>query len=153
MHGSVRSTAIMASAGVLLAGAMTTASAASASPPAGRGTDAAKAPVLVDCFSRANVRPQDFILACGDGNSRLASLHWTHWGTRSATAVGLNAVNDCKPYCAAGRFHVYKVTVRLDQPRAWERNTRLEQFSRISVSYLDSRPAGYAQVMTVPLWK
>ncbi|MEU5046023.1 hypothetical protein AB0G40_34550, partial [Streptomyces griseorubiginosus] len=34
-------------------------------------------PVLVDCLWHPRVRPTNFMLACGDGNSRLASLHWT----------------------------------------------------------------------------
>lgn len=179
MRGSVRCTAVMAAAGMLLVGAVATASATpgqaagqvagqtagqapgrssgQAPEPSGgvaRG-DMARAgsdPVLVDCLFKPNVRPQDFMLACGDGNSRLTGLHWTHWGTDSATAVGVNVVNDCEPYCAAGTFHSYAVAVRLDQPRAWKASGT-DQYSRISLTYLNDRPAGHSQVLTLPLWK
>jgi hypothetical protein len=45
-------------------------------------------PVLVDCLWHPEVRPTDFMLACGDGNSRLTSLRWTDWNANSATATG-----------------------------------------------------------------
>jgi hypothetical protein len=109
-------------------------------------------PVLVDCFWHARVRPTDFMLACGDGNSRLASLHWLHWGEHSAMARGVNWVNDCKPYCAAGKFHPYRVTVRLDHAERWKRHPRLEQFTRMRLYYPADRPESYKRVMTLSLW-
>lgn len=149
MRGSLVGTAVTLAAGAMLTAAMTT---ASASPP----TTAPKAepvrPVLVNCLWERDVRPADFILACGDGNSRLLDLHWSHWGAYSATAVGLNAVNDCKPYCAAGTFHEYRVTVRLDRPQPWKKHPDVQRYNRISLTYESARPEGFKQVMTYPLW-
>ncbi|MER5753352.1 hypothetical protein [Streptomyces sp. NPDC002088] len=108
--------------------------------------------VLVDCFWKAQVRPSNFILACGDGNSRLASLQWTHWDPGSAVARGFNWVNDCKPYCAAGKFHSYPVIVLLENPKAWKKHTRTQHYAQMSLVYTDARPAGYARVVTYPLW-
>ncbi|MEU9734595.1 hypothetical protein [Streptomyces sp. NPDC048002] len=109
-------------------------------------------PVLVDCLWHPKVRPADFMLACGDGNSRLASLKWSQWGERTARATGVNHVNDCKPYCAAGRFHSYPVTVRLDRPEPWKKNPRLSHYTRITLTYTEGRPAGYAATVSYPLW-
>ncbi|AQT76183.1 hypothetical protein [Streptomyces sp. fd1-xmd] len=32
-------------------------------------------PVVVDCFSKGQIRPDEYLLACGDGNNRLVKLH------------------------------------------------------------------------------
>jgi len=49
------------------------------------------------------------VLACGDGNFQANHLRWTGWGESFAAAQGTASVNDCKPYCAAGHFHLYPV--------------------------------------------
>ncbi|MEV6294519.1 hypothetical protein ACWET9_30420 [Streptomyces sp. NPDC004059] len=149
MRGSVMGTAVTLAAGALLTAAMTT---ASASPPTAAARAAAPRPVLVDCTWHQDVRPADFILACGDGNSRLLGLHWSQWSQDGATAKGTNFVNDCKPYCAAGRFHGYPVTVRLDEPKAWKKHPGVQHYTRMTLTYVDDRPEGFKQVMTYPLW-
>ncbi|PKW11760.1 hypothetical protein SAMN05428944_1016 [Streptomyces sp. 1222.5] len=150
MRGSLVGTAITLAAGTLLTAAMTT---ATASPVTTAGPKAVSpAPVLVDCQWRRDYRPVDFILACGDGNSRLSGLRWKHWNAEGALAVGVNMVNDCKPYCAAGTFRYYQVTVRLDRPQAWQKDPNVQHFTRMSLTYADARPEGYKQVMTYPLW-
>ncbi|MEV6123345.1 MULTISPECIES: hypothetical protein [unclassified Streptomyces] len=109
-------------------------------------------PVLVDCASRPEVGPASFILACGDGNSRLASMSWVRWDARAAAGRGVNVVNDCVPYCAAGTFHSYPVRVRLDQPRPWEKDPGQEHYTRITLVYTDGAPDGAPRVVTLPLW-
>ncbi|MCF2434790.1 hypothetical protein LV779_08730 [Streptomyces thinghirensis] len=81
---------------------------ASAAPPAERATSSQQTrdPVLVDRSRQPEVRPEAFLLACGDGNSRLVSLHWFRWDANAAVGRGSNAINDCDPYCAAGTFHL-----------------------------------------------
>ncbi|AYC36043.1 hypothetical protein [Streptomyces griseorubiginosus] len=109
-------------------------------------------PVLVDCLWHPRVRPTNFMLACGDGNSRLASLHWTRWDARRARAEGVNWVNDCKPYCAAGHFHAYPVTVRLDRARPWKKHPQVSHYSRITLTYPAARPAQFGPTVSYPLW-
>ncbi|WP_079657564.1 hypothetical protein [Streptomyces sp. 3214.6] len=148
-------TAVMLCAALGLTAAVGSASAApAASPPTVREAAVHKAtdPVLVDCFLHTQVRPRDFILACGDGNSRLVSLHWNSWGSNSARATGVNVVNDCDPYCAAGTFHPYAVVVKLDRPQSWKKNPQVRHYSRISLTYPGARPAQFARVVTYPLW-
>ena len=109
-------------------------------------------PVLVDCLWHPRVRPTNFMLACGDGNSRLASLHWTRWDARGARADGVNWVNDCKPYCAAGHFHAYPVTVRLDRTRPWKKHPQVSHYSRITLTYPAARPEQFGPTVSYPLW-
>ncbi|MFJ1808062.1 MULTISPECIES: hypothetical protein [unclassified Streptomyces] len=148
-------TAVMLCAALGLTAAVGSASAAPAtSPPAARtaAVRQATAPVLVDCFWHPQVRPGDFVLACGDGNSRLVSLHWDRWGPGSARATGVNVVNDCDPYCAAGHFHPYAVVVKLDRPQPWKKHPQVQHYSRITLTYLGDRPEQFARVVTYPLW-
>ncbi|MFD5407533.1 hypothetical protein [Streptomyces griseorubiginosus] len=109
-------------------------------------------PVLVDCLWHPQVRPTNFMLACGDGNSRLASLHWTRWDAGGARAKGVNWVNDCKPYCAAGHFHAYPVTVRLDRTRPWKKQPQVSHYSRITLTYPAARPEQFGPTVSYPLW-
>ncbi|MEU0114479.1 hypothetical protein ABZ137_12285 [Streptomyces bobili] len=145
-HRTTRTAALLCAA-LGLTAAVGTASAAPA-PTARPGAS----PVLVDCLWHPQVRPAAFILACGDGNSRLASLKWDHWNARSAKATGINVVNDCKPYCAAGTFHSYPVVVRLDEAQPWKKDPRTQRYDRIVLEYPAQRPEQFAKIMTYPLW-
>ncbi|MBC2904664.1 hypothetical protein [Streptomyces cupreus] len=122
------------------------------SPAAQTAQQRVALPVLVDCLWHPQVRPSEFMLACGDGNSRLDSLKWSRWDAASARAEGVNWVNDCKPYCAAGRFHAYPVTVRLDHPQPWKKRPQLSHYTRITLVYTDSRPEQFSQTMSYSLW-
>lgn len=148
MRGSLVGTTVTLAAGALLTAAMTTASASPPTAPVPHRT----VPVLVDCQFKKNVRPADFILACGDGNSRLNGLTWVKWDSRSAVAEGVNVVNDCKPYCAKGVFRSYHVTVRVDRPATWQKHPDVKRWTRMSVTYDDARPKGFTQTVVYPLW-
>ncbi|MFJ4323144.1 hypothetical protein ACIP3A_08515 [Streptomyces tricolor] len=152
MRGSVVGTAITLAAGALLTAAMTTATASPPPTAPAPSRTGASQPVLVDCLWQRTVRPDDFILACGDGNSRLTGLRWSEWGPDGATAEGVNMVNDCKPYCAAGTFRSYPVTVRLDGAKPWKKHPEVQRYDRMSLTYPEDRPEGFKQVMTYPLW-
>ncbi|MFD5818599.1 hypothetical protein [Streptomyces sp. NPDC127038] len=143
-------TAFTVLAAAALAAVMGTASAAPSSPHPVKHRETT--PVLVDCLWHPDVRPADFILACGDGNSRLTSLHWSHWNQHSAVAQGVNMVNDCKPYCAAGKFHSYPVVVVLDQPQQWKKQPQLQHYARMTLVYTHDHPDGYAHKVSYPLW-
>ncbi|WP_247695914.1 hypothetical protein [Streptomyces sp. b94] len=144
-------TAVTLCAAAALAASLGTASAA---PTAERAasTQPTRDPVLVDCSRQPEVRPEAFLLACGDGNSRLVSLHWSRWDANAAVGRGSNAINDCDPYCAAGTFHSYPVTVRLDQPRAWDTDPGERHYTRMTLTYTDGRPDGAPRVVTYSLW-
>ncbi|MEU2827559.1 hypothetical protein ABZ667_02640 [Streptomyces lavendulae] len=107
--------------------------------------------VLVDCFEQAQVRPDDFVLACGDGNNRLVRLHWDSWGRRTATATGTDMVNECRPNCAEGRFRGYPVKVTLSEPDQWPTAPDLRRFTKIRLVYPDTAPAPVAKDVTYKL--
>ncbi|MER7053552.1 MULTISPECIES: hypothetical protein [unclassified Streptomyces] len=130
----------------------TTWAAPSAEQPTPPPVQQAQDPVLVDCAWQPEVRPGAFLLACGDGNSRLVSLNWLRWDANAAVGRGTNAINDCDPYCAAGTFHSYPVTVRLDQPQPWEKDPGERHYTRLTLTYTDGRPDGSPRVVTYPLW-
>ncbi|MFD3698323.1 hypothetical protein ACFWUZ_19595 [Streptomyces sp. NPDC058646] len=107
--------------------------------------------VVVDCASEPQVRPEEYLLACGDGNNRLVELRWDTWGPGSATATGTDMVNDCRPYCAAGRFRPYPVTVTLGDPEAWPGHPDVQRFTTIRLIYTDTAPAPVPKDVTYKL--
>ncbi|WP_373558888.1 MULTISPECIES: hypothetical protein [Streptomyces] len=145
--------AIMGTASSTPAGTASSTPAPSPPPtPTSTAQRQAGQPVMVDCFWHAQVRPTDFILACGDGNSRLTSLRWSQWHRDSAVAEGFNVVNDCKPYCAAGKFHSYPVIVRLNATQPWKKHPELSQYTQLSLVYTKGKPDGFGQWVDLPLW-
>ncbi|MEU2284473.1 hypothetical protein ABZ614_21435 [Streptomyces sp. NPDC013178] len=157
MRGHTMRTAALLCAALGLTAAIGTASAAPRTSPAGTAAEQATArqtagAVLVDCFWHPRVEPDAFVLACGDGNSRLASLKWDQWSADSARATGVNLLNDCKPYCAAGTFHSYRVVVRLDKPQTWKKDPQVQRYGRITLEYTGERPEQFAKVVSYPLW-
>ncbi|GAA3378901.1 hypothetical protein GCM10020367_60290 [Streptomyces sannanensis] len=109
--------------------------------------------MAVDCFSHARIRPHDFLLACGDGNNGLTTLRWSTWGPTSAVGSGLDVLNDCQPYCAAGKFHAYPVTVKLDRPETWQQHPPLKHFTRLQLVYTDRKPPELPRNVTYELWE
>ncbi|MGR4878179.1 hypothetical protein ACIPUC_01920 [Streptomyces sp. LARHCF249] len=107
--------------------------------------------VVVDCFSQAQIRPEEYLLACGDGNNRLVELRWDTWGPRIATATGTDMVNDCRPYCAAGRFRAYPVKVTLSNPDAWPEHPDVQRFTTIRLVYTDTAPSPVPKEVTYKL--
>ncbi|MFE2170978.1 hypothetical protein ACFXB3_38840 [Streptomyces sp. NPDC059447] len=134
-----------------LAAAMIPVSAHSAGRATARPADPAAPVVVVDCSAQPQIRPEEYLLACGDGNNRLVGLHWDSWGTKTATATGVDMVNDCRPYCAAGRFRPYPVSVTLSNPQVWPENPGLQRYSTIRLVYTDTSPAPVAKDVTYKL--
>lgn len=59
----------------------------------------------------SQVRPAEIVLACADANALLTKLRWRSFGGPTALASGNYTFNDCIPYCAAGKFHSYPVSL------------------------------------------
>ncbi len=96
----------------------------------------------------AKVRPKSIVIACGDGNFFLTGLTWSGWTAQSATGAGLAHLNDCTPFCAAGHFHTYRITVRLSRPVTCRAGQR-PRFTRLAYRYPTTKPA-HARAGTVP---
>ncbi|GGQ18054.1 hypothetical protein GCM10010215_48640 [Streptomyces virginiae] len=146
-------TRLQARTGILLSAAtalIATAVPASATPPTATPTPN-PTPVVVDCFNKPQTRPEEYLLACGDGNNRLVDLHWNTWNHKTATATGTDMVNDCRPYCAAGRFHPYPVTVTLSHPQPWPNHPNTQRFTTIRLLYTHTTPTPVPKDVTYKL--
>ncbi|WP_424215975.1 hypothetical protein ACN20G_27910 (plasmid) [Streptomyces sp. BI20] len=109
-------------------------------------------PVLLDCAAEPVVRPADYLLACGDGNSALADLRWSSWGPDRAEATGTNRANDCVPDCAAGRFRSHRVHVTLGDPEPRPGHPGQRAWTTIRLVYPDTAPGTAGHDVTVPLY-
>ena len=87
-------------------------------------------------------KPVTLVIACADANYSLGALRWRGWGTSAASATGVAHANDCKPYCAAGHFHSYRVTV--DAGRLTKCGSA-HIYARLTLVYPGARPAGIAK--------
>ncbi|MBV9025785.1 MAG: hypothetical protein JO362_18770 [Streptomycetaceae bacterium] len=146
-------TALLIGAGTALATALTPASASAspAHPAPSRSAQSSSGMIVLDCFTQPQVRPHRYLIACGDGNNGLVSLHWTHWGPKSALARGLDEVNDCQPYCAAGKFHSYPVTVQLDHAQPWPGHPKQRYYTQLRLTYTANTPPQTSRHMTYRL--
>ncbi len=95
--------------------------------------------VVLDCLGHPQVRPGRFTLACADGDDYLTGLTWTSWGPGLASATGVQAEDDCVPYCAAGHFHSYPVDVVFWGGAA--AGPAGQRYTRVSLLYPGARPA------------
>jgi hypothetical protein len=98
-----------------------------------------KRTVVLDCQGHAQVRPGRFTLACADANDYLTGLTWKTWGPKLASATGVQALNDCVPYCAAGHFHRYRVDAVLRRPAA--AGPGRQRYTSITLLYPGAHPA------------
>ena len=100
-------------------------------------------PAFAGCLDTPQTRPSDVQLACGDGNFFLTQVKWSSWTDASAAGLATGHQNDCKPFCAAGHFHLYRVAVRVFRPETCRNGAR--KFTRVTFSFVSTRPAGVAR--------
>ena len=87
---------------------------------------AANIPGTFDCeLNLPNQKTDSFLIACGDGNELLTKIRWSTWNNLGAIGTGKYALNDCTPYCAAGRFHYWDIKVQLTSPKTFKGKTYL----------------------------
>lgn len=97
--------------------------------------------VLVQVCEAPAYRPVDLLIACADGNARVAKLRWTTWTAQRATGTGSWEENDCKPFCAEGTFHDYPVRLDLSEPMTKGRG---KVFGRVVATFPRSTPTAPA---------
>ncbi len=111
--------------------------------------------VVVDCQGQPQVRPENFTLACADGNDYLTRLSWTRWTAGLARATGVQEVNDCDPYCAAGHFHGYPVAVIFRGSAPVPGHPGRQRYTKVTLKYRGARPDFYhhqaPEISTLPL--
>jgi hypothetical protein len=97
--------------------------------------------------AKPKVKPK-MIVYTGDGSALFAgakqlsktnfgSLHWSKWTKKKALGSGGNWLNDCKPDCAAGKFHGYPVNLKLTMPKLVH---GFNVFTRMTVTYTQNLP-------------
>lgn len=57
--------------------------------------------------------PDEIYLGCATGAFRLIEISWKDWGKKVANGRGIAVINDCDPFCAAGKFHRIPVIIKL----------------------------------------
>jgi hypothetical protein len=122
--------------------AVASSAAVAALAAAGPGFAAAAAPaspsvVIFNC-NIAKVKPSAVTLACADGGAGLTKLHWVSWKAGEAFATGTEYVNDCNPYCAAGKIYTYPTLVTAWRPEPRPGHSAQDYFSRITLIHTGS---------------
>ena len=136
----------VAAAAAALGFAVSTATASTSHPASGSRaatTRPAVVPRVYNC-THAQVRPGSFTLACADGNDYLSQLSWASWTASSAGGIGLEVVNDCQPYCAAGKFRSYPVDVSFSRSVPTPGRPGQHYFSRVTLRFPAARPPVYS---------
>jgi hypothetical protein len=96
-------------------------------------------PTVPNCVTQV-AAPRHLMLACGDGNFWLDGMTWRNWGAAQATGTGTVHANDCKPYCAAGHFHTYPVTVTMSH--LIRCTTKGRQYTKLYIRYTAAHRPG-----------
>lgn len=93
-----------------------------------------------DNCDKPTYKPTRIVVACGDGNNRLARIKWESYGTDAASGTATAVVNDCEPNCAAGTFHHFRAVVTLNKPKDCG---RYRQFTRLVERFTDETPESF----------
>jgi hypothetical protein len=85
-------------------------------------------PIVVDCQGQPQLRPGKL------------GLSWTSWTAGLASATGVQEVNDCLPYCAAGHFHGYPVDVIFWGGTSLHGHPGGQRYTSVTLLYPSTRP-------------
>jgi hypothetical protein len=104
-----------------------------------------KRKIVNDCY-RLVARPTH-IDWCGNTSDEFRSLTWSSWGVHEARARGIVRINDCRPDCADGTSHRYRVKLRLHRDVIVNGHPR---FVRVTYLILDGPYAGNRWTLPLP---
>jgi hypothetical protein len=82
--------------------------------------------------------PESFVINC-DGSLQVKDLKWSQWSESSATAAGIAEIDNCVPYCAAGRWRSDPVKMTLATPM-WDQCMWV--FQTIELTFIGPHPRG-----------
>jgi hypothetical protein len=89
----------------------------------------------------AAYKPATVILACGDAGLAAVKLHWSSWGSGSATGVGTGEAKLCEPNCAEGKVARAKMRLVLSRPRICSQDGK-RHFTKIRYTWVNGAPTG-----------
>jgi hypothetical protein len=92
----------------------------------------AKPVVLVNCNGQGQVKPSSYLLGCADGGAGLEKLSWVSW-KGVAFGSGTEYINNCYPYCAAGKVYTFPVLITLWAPKARPGHAGQQYFSEMTI--------------------
>lgn len=90
--------------------------------------------------TKEQYKPTGIVLACGDGNTFLASMKWSSWTATSATGTGSYTYNTCTPSCVAGKDVSYHVSVVLSAPKPCKKQAH-KTFTDVKLTYTAGKPS------------
>jgi hypothetical protein len=70
---------------------------------------------------------------------KFGRLHWSEWTASEGRATGANWLNDCIPFCAAGKYTPHNVKLTAYRPRVL---SGFKVFTRLKVVYTGNVPRG-----------
>lgn len=130
--------ALASTAGVSLAAASSHATALPASPTY-LGATAAQGGLAVRPATIAFTGDGTGFLGGANARAKHGSIAWTQWNARVARGTGFDQLNDCKPYCAAGKYHGYRVRIVQWRPRKLAHQL---VFTRMTIYFEKHAPRG-----------
>jgi hypothetical protein len=71
---------------------------------------------------------------------KFGRLHWGQWTATGAEGSGANWLNDCIPFCAAGKFTPFNANFTAYRPRVI---SGFKVFTRLKIVYTGGVPRGY----------
>jgi len=99
---------------------------------------AAQTVSLPNCQGKPEVKPTDVVFACADAGFSATKLHWSSWGSASATATGLASVNDCSPNCVSGHWHTYPIILKASGKQICPSGERA--YVRVTYAFIGKSP-------------
>jgi hypothetical protein len=74
------------------------------------------------------------------GRSPKGRVHWSKWTATEGRGTGANWLNNCIPFCAAGKWTPFNVNLTVYRPRTLLGH---KVFTRIKVAYTGNVPKGF----------
>lgn len=74
------------------------------------------------------------------GRSPKGRMHWSKWTGTEGRGTGANWLNNCVPFCAAGKWTPFNVNLTVYRPRTLLGH---KVFTRIKVAYTGKVPKGF----------
>jgi hypothetical protein len=124
---------IVAVVAALMLGVATTAAQAASLPVAAAGL--ASGPYVVE--PTGFTLSQDGAFLIGGVGPHFGHITWSYWNSKSASGTGVAWQNACRPDCARGTYHGFRVRLWLWRPALL--NGR-EMFTRLKYKYLYNIP-------------
>ena len=92
-----------------------------------------------NCVTHLRYQPGTISVFCADGGMQVKKLRWYEWSGHEARGRSrYTYVNDCRPSCAEGHFHRFRVRIVLHRARTCSRNGK-RVFTRMTVIFTGKR--------------